>query len=1568
MLEKTNLKVTFPIRIQIVPVQQPITLRAPVKIQVIPEQTPEQTLEVEYNFLINTVPIEINISEPLITNALGFLETAINTYVDEDRQLKTLLNYGEDKQTVVLNYRYGPVDINGIDTIQLKLLQPVPEEVNPNTSVFLSREVAKSVIDKLRVRFAAPIDSTPYLRPKNLAALDGVELGKSVRNVTLTKLALSSGSVGIEDVYKNKTFEDELFRQWYSYDFNSSELNIDFTDYKNFIFYSSAAMRLAAFREKLRNLEKLESDRIQFLSSSTYTGTTGSAGFIFIQEKTAEYAKQKEDIIRGFDRYEQYLYFTPSGSSSEYTASAYYADEGYEYNPIGYWPKTPSGSVQTILSQEATDWYTTQSLIAQRFDEFNENNLINTIPTHIREDSDNDAYITFVSMIGHFFDIIKPYVDQLPYIWSRNLDPNAELSKDLINNIAESIGFKLPTLDSTYDLTNNILGINNQTPRRELTAEIYKRLLHSIVFFAKSKGTKTSLQTFINSFGITPQIFNIKEVGTPVTSSYYVFDEFTTGLDFDESKESYITLPLNGNVKTLQFNCTVAKNKAMSLLTGDNKWALNVNPHPSNNNLGRFELTSGSSNVIILSSSYHEIFGDELLNVAIRVDGSGSSLHVTQTEGEEVIFSSISSQLTSSFVPLWNSTSIGYLGGAASLVIGRFDGTIDELRLWKDSISDEVITNTAFDPGSNAGDTYDAASDNLVIQLSFNKIDYNLLTASSSILNESPYKDKALPPSVEILYAFNISGSDFSRYNRTVRQQMMDVGSSGYLTSKIKVLPPPVFIETEKGNRLYRTKSIVAPEKKKLQRGRNKIILAASPTDIVNQNIIRNLGLENINAILGSPTTLYKTFEKSLSTLKKHYQQYYYVDVDTNKFIRILSEFGSILNQTIDYFIPSKATVLSGIIIEQNILEQVKIPPIKNLKLYGKNTRRTINAAGSLSSSTPDYGATFNLTKTIEFVPPDLLAKVNSFTSNLTEIEIATFSGNYSNTSGSVNVDTSVDVSYNKIGGGILEPEIPNPSVNYLKADSHINIDGFVSGNFAYHKTNFQLRVEPTASYITKNTTLNPSIKYSGSYQTFIGELLVEHELPAKYDTYNIKHEEWNYKNYWNIEQQGTGSLPKAKPSSIDTDLKQMNKIKYNDVNLGSDGAEPYKRVYSRKLFESEVSKFRNGGNTSLYLPALYDIPPVADFRDFGVYTYFNNNQGIYYFTETFKTPSYQKPLNQTWDTSTQTFTGVATWSYGASYNIYDIVYQDISNTNTEKIDSDVLRAAYAGNKLYYVFKTRPAYKATTDGTAFYTGSVPSYTPPSLDKENWEVLRFIPNTRQVPKRVVFNTFESPNPEDTNFRTTTVALTRRLDIPDRYVDIYPVASMGSGSYTSGEILVQNIATLFAIQANTSNIRVRLYRTAIDRDNDLQRSSETLPVGSHGVLLDTEITTANSITLVNPVVNLIADSNPPAGKLFYTINNLTSNSKIGIVLTMLYFAIEIEPRIPIGYLRKHYRFFRSNSTALKRRNYVGCKNTKDTTIDGQDPVQIFLSEGTELKVSPTIANQEIITGGGGTLNAT
>lgn len=1601
------MKLNYSIYVNITAAAPVVPVHYTIGVNVTPSATPAQTVVVEYPFAVKTIGLNINFSQPILKKAYQFLNNIITDYIDEDRELKTLLNYGNDKQTLILSYRYGPKNLDNTSTLQLKLLQPIPDGAELGDNVFISREVSETLIDSIRVRYAPPLDTTPYLRPRNTSVKVHDELGKSLNNVTMKILSLDTGSVGGYDTSKNISFEDSVFRQWYSFDFNSSELNIDFTDYNNFVFYGSAAMRLAAFQQKLKQIESLTSQSKQF-EGSVFTGSLASAGATFIMNESARISKEKESIIRSFDRYEQYLYFTPSGSTSTYSASAYYADDAYEYNPIGYWPKDSNGKVYSPYSLQAEDWYVTQSAIAQRFDEFNENNLVSTIPTHIREDGASDSYITFVAMMGHFFDTIKPYVDQFPYVYSRGINPNDELSKDLVAEIAESVGFKLPTLNSIYSLSDNILGTETKDPRRNYTAETHKRLLHTLPFFAKAKGTRTALATLLKTFGITEQVINVKESGTAESGSMYVFNEFTTGLDLDSIPNTGVTLPVKLSNRTplpqsIQFNLTVAESRPMTILNGDNKWALNVQPHPTNSALGRFELVSGSTQTLILSSSYEHIFGDELLNVTIRTYDTGSyaNLFVTQVDAEDVIFSSSMSETygSSKFVPLWSSSNAIYLGGSGSLVVGNYNGTIDEIRLWGTVLSDEVVMNTAFDPGSNAGDAYTDASDYLYVQLSFNKIDTG--SFPTYLLNESPYKYKDGSPSLTILETYgSFSLVAFSRYNRTVRQLLPQVGNDGYVTRKVKIAPPPVFTPeslTGQGvKKLSRTSSIVKPNKKRVQIGRNKVSITTSPTEIINQNIIRNLGLENINAVLGSPTDLYSRFDSTLDSLKSYYSKYYYVDVNINQYIRILSELNSILSQVVEYFIPSKATVLQGVVIEPNILEQVKVPPIKNLRFYGANTRKTNNAASSLTDGTvPDYEATFNLAQTIPAVTHSFDGLYETFDTILPYVQDYLYADGLYNVYETQHEDwhnaalishslkpsravsimplTAVPSEYDTYDLQHLDwAEFKHVSSSYVSG----TVD-YVSRSFMPHRKQAIYVPTPiTGSYDTVDSAVLLESIETGTYDTYLASIDGDPITSSDYDTYDLQHLDWNeFKHVSSSYVSGTvdyvsQSFMPHKKQRIDVGLANMNKIKYNDVNKGSDGAEPYNRIYPRKLFDYEINSYVAGGDSSIYPHALYEIKPSVDFDELGTHTYFNSPSGLYYYPTIYYTPSYAKPLNQTWNFDTQQFiSGVPTWSYGQRFNINDVVYQYVtSDSPNANILGSMTGSARAGNKRYYVFKSRPDYVQPADGTSFYSGSVPTYIPPSLDNVNWQVLKFTPIQIRESKRVVFDTFRIPDSSLNNYITTTISADKLIDIPARYIDIVNVSTINKYSYTQGEIALQNIAALFAVQANASGIRIRLYRTPSARDADLNRAVNVFPSDGSGVLIDTTIDELNTVSLVNPSTMIVADNIPPLGKVYYTVNNTTGGDLPDVTILFYYFALEIEPRVPIGYLRKHYKFFRDNSTATKRRNYLGCKNTVDTTFDGLPPVQIFVGEGTELVVSNTQTNTEIQTGGGGTLNVT
>jgi hypothetical protein len=1526
---------TYKLFVNITAKPQPRTITNSLRVVVAPAITPAQTETLQYPYAVRVAPVEVDITNRILQSADEFLSSIYETYIDEERTLKTLLNFGEDRQIVAINWRAAPADDFGVNKLQLKLLKPIPDDIIQGTRTFISRELANTVVDTMRVRFAPPIDATPYLRPKNTSVKVHADLGKSLNQVTYKLLQLQTGSLGSIDDTNNTTFEDQIYRRWYTFDFNSSELNLDFSDYAKFVFYGSATMRLAAFREKLLQLEKLEEQRKQF-DGNVFTGALASAGAKYIMEQSGKLAVEKETLIRTFDRYEQYLFHTPSGSNSPYTASFDYADGGFEYNPIGYWPKIGT-QIAPVNSAVAIEWYATQSMIAQRFDEFNENNLVNTIPTHIREHADdNGSYITFVAMIGHFFDNIKPYIDQYPQIYSRFLNPNEELSKDLVTDVADAVGFQLPTLNSIYDLSETLLGTSEETPRRDYTVETHKRLLHNLPYFTKSKGSKTALNMLLKTFGLSEELLRVYEVGSATETAVNTYNEYSTGFRLTRDNALSVILPLSASRRTpypsqLQFSFEAARRDSMTVLTGDNLWALQLRQHPANTNLARFELTSGSTQTTILSSSYYEVYNDALLNVTLQnfQDTQQSVLTVYHTTDGEILFESTNSEpsMANKFIPLWNSTNNIHVGGSGSLVENRIDAIVDEIRLWGKNLSTEMVRVNSFDPGSIAGDVYTDPPNFLYVQLSFAATTTGSLV--NSIRNESPYiQIGSFPSLIDIrTTGGTVQPSQFVRYSRSVRQLVPAGSFSARVTEKIRVAPPPVFtpenISTGGVKQLSRTSSIVSPDNKPIQRGRNKIGMFVSPTQIINQNIIRTLGKENINALLAAPSSVYTELSGQLETIKQYYSQYYYANVNINNFIRILSNIHSVLNEVVEYFIPSKATLLKGIVIEQNMLEQIKVAPVRKMRVYGKNTRKTRDAANSLVDGPPDYEATFNVEKTIQVQPVLPEGTAPYYTASILDSEVlvdATVSNNTALLSTAPDFEFQSTVPY--VTSSVYTPmSTPVGTVNFVTAS--------VSGE--------EVITQVAADRISYTSSIVYPIQ----------------QFTVGLNTIDLQHLSW-YENL--LASQSQNSSAKNKKVGIATGLDKMNKISYNDVNQGSEGAEPYNRLYPRKLFTYEIESIRPGGNTSIVQSGIQIIKPSADLDDLGVTTYFNRPSGIYYVPQSVKVPRSTIPLNQSWDFEAQEFDTLNIWQFEQAYSYGDVVYQDVPE-NDSNLTEQLITAAKPGNKKYYVFKTQTLNESNT---------VTTYIPPSLDKENWKRLFFKPIQRNIPRRAIFDTFIVPDPIQNNFAITTVDIDTVIDVPDRYIDTFSIGFLSANARKQGEFAVQNTAVLFAVQASTSDIRLRLYRTPEARSADGNRPLTDLDYANSGVLLDTVITQANAVTVVNTIATLVADAVPPLGKVYYTIDNLTATTKVGVVLELYYFALEIEPRIPFGYLPKHYRFFRENTTATKRRNWLGCKNTEDTTIDGLPPVQVFVGEGTALSVSPTNQNDEIVPGGGGTLD--
>ena len=1091
------------------------------------------------NINVGTIDIDIakttySISDAILSASKELINLKTAQFFDENREYKTLLNLIFDQQYLVEAWRPLLTDSS---SIQLKLFEPLSTTVALYDDVYLSRDFAASVIDTVNIDPIPEIDSTPYLRPLNTDVRQFNNKKTSIDSVTLSSMNLDTGSMGAISG-SNITYEDRVFNKWLTSDFDSSELNIDFSDYANFVTFGSAKKRLDSFKQKLISIESLQ----------TSASISGSDTVARMNAVEIEYIK------RNFDPYEQFLYFAPQ--STEYSASAYYVDGGYEYHATGSWPKDANNKPLKVT--QVTDWFTVQSAIAERYDEFNQNYLIKHLPQYIQEDEESEEFLQFISMFGHIMDNLKVYVDQYPYIYSTSPNPFTDLSMDQVYEVAKSFGLSLPNAYSLEALQDFVSSVYDEDDSRSLVAETWKRILHSAPMLTKAKGSRTSMDLVLNSYGINTPALQIKEASHPTYDDYIKSDEYAYTVKFVSSSANRISIPFvssSVSASTFQVRFRPGLRNDSTLLSGDNGWAIDLVPHPSSSfgnidniintsasvvlitkqndktEYGRIEIVSGSARTVIASSSYFRMFGEDYTHIMLR--SQSQDITIIQTDGDQILFQQSASV---SWGPLWQNTRLVHLGGSGSIRLDTFDGYVDEVHVWADNITDTLFINQAYDPGSYYGTYYTSSYTSLYTHLAFSQ---PLASITQSAANESPYVSSSI---IGTIPAVGFLTSSYERTLRSIKQFVPTVGARAYSNSKVKVAPPPVFNEQfvydDDSYILHRRKSIKLVEEKRFTGGLDTIWFAVSPTDFINQTIMRSMGLVDTNYLIGSPRKLKKDRYLEVDELLNFYLEHYNQAINPSEYIRFYKNLSAAPTEYIQYNIPARANLLDGIVIESPVLDRKRVDVQQSFRVDGANTitfEKFVAGSGSANVGAYQFDANYDT-----FVQTDntILTK-----------QILQY----------VNSDLSVQNDKLYLAGSDTYPVVTSSLVNRNSAFATITsrldttqnigpVSSLASGSLPKHKTFLQ------------NITTNTSSSY---------EVLSSFADP------------------------GSG-------------------IGFVTTIIDGAAREPVPYTgYNRNAYKGIIGKIDSEENT---LTPFYAINPVSDFSDVGTTTYFNNNTGIHWF------------------------------------------------------------------------------------------------------------------------------------------------------------------------------------------------------------------------------------------------------------------------------------------------------------------------------------------------------------------
>tara|TARA_R100001509_G_scaffold31799_1_gene16895 strand:- start:571 stop:4305 length:3735 start_codon:yes stop_codon:yes gene_type:complete len=452
-------------------------------------------------------------NEDLTNQTLELIQQRENS----DYFLDFYINFGSNQLYVANNIRLDNSDLSN-PTILIKLYNPLPLNFNLKDVLWIVTLLEESRAYKVK------FEEEEIEINNNNVIISGPNFNLDIKNqvnnstdlLSYTNLISTKQSSSLDQI-NNLLNKKEI------------SINVDYTQFKEFIHFSSAQTRLENFYYKIGLIENYSSSLALLNNITSSVNTSGSK---------AVFESKISDIIKNFDGYDYFLY--------------------YESSSIA-WPKTTSTKpyqLAKINSTAVNNWFGSINensplyggliLSASLFDNENKDNLKFSIPEYLRDDPDNTQYELFVDMVAQHYDNIWIYYKELTQKYNTDNRLNQGISKDIVADAIKEFGVKLYQNNfSNNDLYTAFLGLtpdgglfpfpnitgslptpsgfeyidqfisasNDNIPLDDVNKSLYKRIYHNIPYLLKSKGTLPGLRALITSYGIPDTILRINEYG-----------------------------------------------------------------------------------------------------------------------------------------------------------------------------------------------------------------------------------------------------------------------------------------------------------------------------------------------------------------------------------------------------------------------------------------------------------------------------------------------------------------------------------------------------------------------------------------------------------------------------------------------------------------------------------------------------------------------------------------------------------------------------------------------------------------------------------------------------------------------------------------------------------------------------------------------------------------------------------------------------------------------------------------------------------------------------------------------
>jgi hypothetical protein len=906
----------------------------------------------------------------LSSNAISS-STILGTYPEFSAQLASssyfdgfYLNFGDNKIVIATNSQLEGTDI------LIKLYEALPEQFVIKSTCWVVTKVADPIA--YNVSFISEIipiaNDVIFIQGPNtnLQIQDKISNSTSFKSYAeLVGTTLTSSFQQVQSLLDEKGIDINI-----EYASGSTML------WENFIQFSSAEQRVKNFYEKLSLIQGYQDDLNTYIFS--ITGSTSSSYYTSASQEVTQ--RKIDNLIRNFDDFEYYLYYTSGGAA---------------------YPKTnsqPPFILANTGSVAGLDWLTTYTASGAIFDNENQNNLIYTIPEYVRNDSANEPYILFIEMMGQNYDNIWIYLKDVTNKFDADNRINFGISKDLVAQAIRDFGLKIyqnnfsqdslytaflgidpsgslitnalpgttgtlpvPTGSGLDYVTSYVTASNELIPQDDTNKMLYKRLYHNLPYLLRKKGTPQAIRALITSYGIPSTELRISEFGGKDRDNTNDWDYWYQRFNYvlTSSGDNYISSSWSLNSTwgapdnvpaTVEFRFKTNGLPTSSIPYSQSLWSLTSGGGESAITLkytgsaytsgsysgsvvnsyyqyAKLDFYPDTSNLNATASVYLPFFDRGWWSVMLTRDNNNYNLYAKNTiylgdDAAQIGFQA-SSSLTATDAVWTGSSGVSYLGTGSLVDYNMFSGSFQELRYYTVVLNEESFDDFVMDPNAIDGNGINGAPDQLAFRASLGG---ELYTGSASI---HPKVTGSWVATSSFASDSNFSFDVTPYFGPNVEQVFLlepIAGIRNRVADKIRVVDEIL----PSGDTLSPYISIQqnSPISQSYTPDLNQLEVAFSPQNEINDDITAQLAGFNLGEYIGDPRQISSsaTSYPALDVLRNSYFEKYTSNYDANDYVRLIKFFDNSLFKMIKDFVPARTSLISGVVIKQHLLERNKYP------------------------------------------------------------------------------------------------------------------------------------------------------------------------------------------------------------------------------------------------------------------------------------------------------------------------------------------------------------------------------------------------------------------------------------------------------------------------------------------------------------------------------------------------------------------------------------------------------------------------------------------------------------------